>query len=385
MLESELLSHDNRLRPDNSKHETIISCEISRIDSSEKWEERRSTERKKTGEKQVWNEKKQKYETKDVMEDVEVKRNYKVVTGAINASYTVKDVKTGAILDSDSFPLTDTRAFLDGVGAPDPQEFEHKLVRNVVYSIVPRLTPTTETVKVLLAQGKLKDISKFGEAGLWQKMVEAFEMMPALKNPKDDAYRLYNTGVGYEALAYKAEELTTTKKFLDKAAVLYGQAYEANPGEKYFKEPQLRIEIAITQYRKLMEQIAAYSRAKELKDKEAPPVANVDPAGPGGDPVGGKGLTSTSDTKPIIGQPSGTKPFTNQDIINLAKQGLDETNLIASIKGARVVQFDLSPQSLTELLQNKISNRVIGAMRLKQAASREDSGQPRRRAQRRSA
>lgn len=74
-----------------------------------------------------------------------------------------------------------------------------------------------------------------------------------------------------------------------------------------------------------------------------------------------QGLPEASGTK-------ATKALTNGDIIALAKDGLSEANLIETIKEASAVQFDLSPEAQRNLLRNSISNEVIAAMRLRQAA-----------------
>jgi hypothetical protein len=358
MLESALINQNRRLRPEPANPETIISLDITQIESNEKWEERRSKQQKKTGERQVWNEKKKAYDKKDVYEEVEVRENYKVVNGSMTVSYQVKDVKTTASLDSDNIPAVFSLPYLDGNGAPALSEVENLLVRQVVNKIVPRLVPTEEPVKVLLAQGKLKDIAKFGEAQLWQKMIEGFEAMTPLKDPKDDSYRLYNLAVGYEAQAYKAEDLATTRKLLDKASILFNHAIEGKPDEKYYREPQLRIEQAITQYRKLEEQVAVYTKAKELKQTGGGDKGEVRP--PIKDP-------------PIKDRPKENLPLTNRDIIDLAGKNMDEANLIATINEAKSVKFDLTPQSLGDLLQNKVSNRVIAAMRAKQAGRKTTS------------
>lgn len=55
--------------------------------------------------------------------------------------------------------------------------------------------------------------------------------------------------------------------------------------------------------------------------------------------------------------------LTNKDVIDLRQAGLDDDNLIAAIKSAKGVQFDLSPAGLKTLLAGKVSNRVIAAMR----------------------
>jgi hypothetical protein len=374
MLESELLSNDNRLKPEPNNPETIISCEITRLESGEAWEQKRATERRKVGERQEWNDKKKKYDTKTIYQDVEVTRNYKVVSGAINISYQVKDVKTGVVLDSDTLPFTYLQPFLDGNGAPASSDVENGLIRRVVSAIIPRLTPTIEPVKVLLAQKDLKDISKLGEARLWAKMVEALEMMQPLKDPKKDAYRLYNLGVGYEAQAYQAEDMANAKKFLDKASALYNQAIEMKPDEKYFREPQARIEQAIIQYRKLDDQMAAYARAKALKEQELAAPKILRRREDSGD-QGSKSLGKDGDQKETKRLQT-SEIFTNQHIIDLVGKGLDEENLVAAIKQAKSVQFDLGPEGLGNLLQNKVSNRVIAAMRTRQRTPQSTSRRP---------
>jgi hypothetical protein len=55
--------------------------------------------------------------------------------------------------------------------------------------------------------------------------------------------------------------------------------------------------------------------------------------------------------------------MTNADVIDLRKAGLDDDNLIAAIKDAGAVAFDLTPAGLKGLLGAKVSNKVIAAMR----------------------
>ena len=72
-----------------------------------------------------------------------------------------------------------------------------------------------------------------------------------MPNAEDDAYRLYNIGVGNEALGYKAETPSSAKSYFEKAVIDYRKAGEANPHEKYFIDPVNRIEIALEHYKKL--------------------------------------------------------------------------------------------------------------------------------------
>jgi hypothetical protein len=112
-----------------------------------------------------------------------------------------------------------------------------------------------ELVDAYLAHGKGMEVGiKAAEAGLWTRALEAWETLPPLPRPVDDSYRLYDVGVAYEALAYAAPDIAQATKYLDEAAINYGKAIDANPGEHYFLEPQKRIETALAHYEKLKRQ-----------------------------------------------------------------------------------------------------------------------------------
>ncbi len=106
---------------------------------------------------------------------------------------------------------------------------------------------------VLLARkdGPLEEGDKDAMTGLWERALETYETAPPFPKQEDDAYRLYDIGVAYEALAYQAEDQKAAMKYLDQAAINYGKAIDAKPDEKYFVEPQKRIETAIAHYKEL--------------------------------------------------------------------------------------------------------------------------------------
>lgn len=126
------------------------------------------------------------------------------------------------------------------------------LVNRTTDRIAARLVNTDERVEVYLARGgALNDANHYAEAGQWTKYVETLETMTPLASPEDDSYRLYNIGVGNEALGYKAETPASAKTYFEKAVIDYRKAGEANPRERYFIEPVNRIEIALEHYKKL--------------------------------------------------------------------------------------------------------------------------------------
>jgi hypothetical protein len=144
----------------------------------------------------------------------------------------------------------------EDVNPPTDAELKTRLLTSAVNQIVAQLVNTRETVDVLLAKGKgaMDEGVRDAEGGLWSRALDAWEGMSPLPRPVDDAYRLYDIGVANEAMAYASENYASATKFLDEAAINYGKAIDNNPGEKYFIEPQKRIETALAHYHKLEQQ-----------------------------------------------------------------------------------------------------------------------------------
>src|SRR5260370_1484636 len=136
-------------------------------------------------------------------------------------------------------------------------------------------------------------------------------------------------------MGYQAEDPKQAVKLLESAVVNYGKAIDAKPAEKYFREPQNRIEGALVILKTLSQ----------------------------------RGATSASAAKPdaTAGPESSSDVLTNEQILDLAKSGMNEENLIANIKEARAVHFDLSIAGQKQLMQGGVSNNVIAAMRRKSA------------------
>jgi len=125
------------------------------------------------------------------------------------------------------------------------------LVDRTALRVTARLVNTNERVEVLLARGALDQNNRNADAGQWTRFVEELETMQPLARLDDDAYRLYNIGVGDEALGYKAESPASARRYFEQAVVQYRKAGEANHQEKYFIEPVNRIEIALEHYKRL--------------------------------------------------------------------------------------------------------------------------------------
>jgi len=120
-------------------------------------------------------------------------------------------------------------------------------------------------------------------------------------------------------------------KYLDQAAINYGKAIDAKPSEKYFVEPQKRIETAVAHYKEL-------DQEKARAEREA---ANPAPAAP--------------------------KALSNTQIVAMVKSGVDDATIIQAIRGAGAVSFDLSPAGLHDLTSNGVSAGVVTAMKAQAA------------------
>jgi hypothetical protein len=176
--------------------------------------------------------------------DVKYNREFNQVTGAIS--------ETKKILAKIPHPGGSRHKNEEGEDEPHTMEdIVEILVDRAAQHVAARLVNTNERVEILLARGALDQNNRNADAGQWTKFVEELETMPPLPHLEDDAYRLYNIGVGDEALGYKADSPASAKRYFEQAVMQYRKAGEANPREGHFIEPVNRIEIALEHYRQL--------------------------------------------------------------------------------------------------------------------------------------
>ena len=175
------------------------------------------------------------------------------------------DIKYDHEFDQVSSAISETKKILSKIPRPgarhkneegedEPHTMEDVieiLVDHAAQRVAARLVNTSERVEVMLARGALDQNNRYADAGQWTKFVEGLETMPPLPRLNDDAYRLYNIGVGDEALGYKADSPAGARRYFEQAVIEYRKAGEANPQEKYFIEPVNRIEIALEHYKQL--------------------------------------------------------------------------------------------------------------------------------------
>jgi tetratricopeptide (TPR) repeat protein len=346
LLETEFLKDDSRLRVSETSPSAVVTCQIiSYSHPKPTITTRPGLATGKTAAKS---------------------QDYMRVTGSLNLSFQAKSAN-GQMLGSDNVTAKYDEEFdssgntasqgvlgtmssawkrvtggasSESLNPPTDDELQSRLMADAVRQIAIHIVNTREPVEVFLAKklGAIDAGDKQAQAGLWQRALETFETAPPLAKLSDDAYRLYNIGVAYEALAYQAEDEATAMKYLDEAAINYGKAIDAKPAEKYFLQPQMRIETAIAHYRKLEAQ----------ENEKTPPAAARN------------GSVSTKAGAP----PSA---LTNAKVIAMVKSGVDDDTVAQTIRVSKAVSFDLSAAGRQSLTDGGVSAHVLTAMKSRAA------------------
>jgi hypothetical protein len=234
---------------------------------------------------------------------------------------------------------------------PTAAELHNRLIQDAAQQIASHLVTTTEHVDVLLAKGgALDEANKLAEEKLWTRALEQLETMTPFPQKEEDAYRLYNIGVMNEALAYDAEDVKKARTYLQEASIDYGKAIDAKPTEKYFLQPQTRIDTALAHYKTIGDQAAA----------KAPPVKAeiTEPASPApAKPV------ATPSAKPATTSAPPADALTNDQVIAMVQAKLDQVNIVDNIRHAGAVNFDLTVAGQVNLSKNGVNGQILMAMK----------------------
>jgi hypothetical protein len=234
---------------------------------------------------------------------------------------------------------------------PTAAELHSRLIQDAAQQIASYLVTTTEHVDVLLAKGgALDEANKLAEEKLWTRALEQLETMTPFPQKEEDAYRLYNIGVMNEALAYDAEDVKKARTYLQEASIDYGKAIDAKPTEKYFLQPQTRIDTALAHYKTIGDQAAA---------KAAPARAEVTaPASPA--PANS---AATPSAKSTTTSAPPADALTNDQVIAMVQAKLDQANIVDNIRHASAVNFDLSVAGQVNLSKNGVNGQILMAMK----------------------
>ena len=207
------------------------------------------TERKsvRVGTEQVWNEKKKKYDTKDIYKDRDVQTVWVRGEGSVDADVDVDQgggKKRTRRLDA-RFDGADKREGSLRRELQSESSMRDSLIQELGYKAVAAVTFHQEPLEVLLAvNGELKQGNKLAELGKWPEALN--EWNRKVYKGDTEAARLHNVGVAYEALAYRLPPFDQEHRdLLQKASENYEKARLLDADEKYFKPPVERIAISI--------------------------------------------------------------------------------------------------------------------------------------------
>ncbi len=346
-IEAQLVANDDRVKIGSPEPDTLVRCTITRLDVNQTAGSRVVSAYKQTGTKQELNKKTGKMDTVPVYENVAETQHFTTVRGDMRVEVRVRIVKTNALIVSRAYVPAFNREYAANVKVPQREEVEAALFASGARAAAAEVTPSSTSITVMMGRpdDDVDDRNKLAEEGLWVKLAEQLEAMKPLKDPKKDAYRLFNIGVATEAQAYQAKDLAATQKFLERAAAMYAQALQQKPDEEYFQPPIARVTDSIGLYKEFERQQTLIASGGALPDLMPPGAA---------DPPATAAASDTPD-----------KPMSNKDVIDLVQAGLSEENLLAAIKDAKTAKFDLTVEGLKELLAAKVPNTVVAAMREK--------------------
>lgn len=409
LLETELLKDDPNLREDDNPAVQII-CEITEYSHPDPEYTNKLAPAEALG------------GTSSPLSSIAKAGVVERISGKLNVSFQAK-LANGSTLISDNVESTYDREFdaagnstAHGVfgqvtgslahakggqksedGPPTAAELRSRLIIDAVQQIAEHVVNSDEAIDVLLARkdGPLEEGDKYAETGLWERALETYETAPAFPKPDEDAYRLYDIGVAYEALAYEADDEKMAMKYLDQAAINYGKAIDAKPTEKYFVEPQKRIETAIAHYKELdLEKQRAAMHSTDSGEPKAQGLTNdqviamvksgmddatviqairgasavnfdLTPAGQKALAAGGVSVHLMAEMKIQAAKKPAVvhKGLSNNQIIAMVKSGMDEQTIIQAINGASAIDFDLSPAGQQALTSGGVSAKVLDAMK----------------------
>jgi hypothetical protein len=335
----QISENDSRLRIADGKPELQVVATLTEWTLNRRRGTKYVSETRQIGTKQV-TDKNGKQKTEPVYE---YGHNEPTVIDEGAAAVRVEVRKGSQVLADETARITYFEDRLAREGPQSPSDAEDAMLDRSASKAAGLVTPMRESVRVMLARSdevdKLNDLARSRKWNEWRAALQ--ETRPH-RDPKKDAYRLHNIGVANEALAYETSTSDDdTLKLLEDAASFVQKAIDGNMDAKFFTAPFLRITNCCLGYSRLRTMRASFSMRQTAPEPPPPapkPAAGAKPAAKGA-------------------------AMTNADVIDLRKAGLDDDNLIAAIKEAHAVAFDLTPAGLKNLLGAKITNKVIAAMR----------------------
>jgi hypothetical protein len=338
-----ILTGGGTMATEKDKGDLRISVTLDRLDSHESWETEQKSRTEKTGTKQEWNEKKKKYETKDVYGTVYYTVQVKVLDATLTGSWDLLD-KSGKLLESGSVSETFRDKYSEGKGSPAPSAVEDDLLERAAKKIASYLVPTQDSVTLLVPKGSFEDLIPLAEMNAWDRYLAGVEAVKPLRDPRQEAYRQYALGVAKEGLAHTSaiEDTPRAMELLGEALVHYETAVKSNPREELFSKAYSSL-FSMGNSTASLPRVTASIAAFEKWKGPARPAASTARA-------------NSAPAKSVL---------TNETLVEMAKAGLTDENLMLAIDAASDVDFDTSPNALIALAKGGVSRNVIAHMQKK--------------------
>lgn len=340
-LERQIADNDRRLQTVERDGDVVVTATLIEWSESRRNSTKYVSEKRQVGTRQV-KDKDGKTKTEPVYEYGRNKPSV-VINGRVALRIDARRRGSATALGEQSARHEIEEEHLVESGPPTRDQTEDTLIDKIATKGAGLVTPGRRSVKVLLARSdEVERLNPLAERRAWQEWLEALEKLPPHRDRKRDAYRLHNIAVAHEAIAYEASSVEDWRTRLGLASRLMADASLGNPGEKYIGDASNRIADSVEAYQALAALYAAAGQTPASSGQTAPATAS-----------GSRAQASTGE------------PMSNRDIIELKQAGLDDANLVAAIRDARAVRFDLGADGLKALLAAGISNNVIAAMRTK--------------------
>jgi hypothetical protein len=268
---------------------------------------------------------------------------YTTVDARIDASYKITDAK-GKVLDDGDADDSWTKDY--EYSAPSRSESEDGLLSWAARRVAARIVPTQSRVTVLVPKGSFENFIPLAETNSWDRYLQAVEGVPAMRDPRSEAYRQYALAVAKEGLGYASTDVQRARQLLREAAEHYRTAIQSNPEEKLFSEAHNSIfSSAGAPLPRVESSVKAFEAWIPAGTAKAPKIAERRVREPV--PLG--------------------KRLRNQSVIDMKKAGLSDANIKLAIDGAESTNFDTSPEGLIALSKAGVSNEVILYMQKKRS------------------